>query len=409
MVVAGLGKAPSAPADAVEGDPGALLPRADNRMAETTVMTHRRVTHSQRIRCMVRLFALSIALVCLADVSFSARAEGTEGGLARCTELIRERYPDGRLKIEREVVLDASGNYVNHGAWRMWDAEGGRVAEGHYEMGQPDGTWTAWYDRGDSPALKEHPFDDFTAPFTAHATFVRGQLDGEWTVVDASSRKCSSIALAGGKREGRATLWLPDGQVFRDATFHRGVPHGEVRERDADGNLTTIATYIDGHLLVNKTTFFPGTQTKQSEGPCFSAISVETRPDDFAALHFAEYQMHEEFQRHGIWKTWYSNGQLQSEGKYQFNRECGPFAWWHANDQKALEGSYVDGQPDGTWIWWYANGQKASQGEYHYGALAGCWREWNEDGRLARTKKFNLGETSPQAVQFAEKPKATNR
>ena len=31
-------------------------------------------------------------------------------------EVIRERYPDGKIKIERQVTLDADGNYVNHGA-----------------------------------------------------------------------------------------------------------------------------------------------------------------------------------------------------------------------------------------------------------------------------------------------------
>ncbi|MCE9556285.1 MAG: hypothetical protein K8T91_23290, partial [Planctomycetes bacterium] len=36
-------------------------------------------------------------------------------------EVVRERYPDGKIKVEREVIRDAEENYVNHGLWKMWD------------------------------------------------------------------------------------------------------------------------------------------------------------------------------------------------------------------------------------------------------------------------------------------------
>ena len=36
------------------------------------------------------------------------------------TEIIRERYPNRAVKIEREVSQDENGNYINDGYWRMW-------------------------------------------------------------------------------------------------------------------------------------------------------------------------------------------------------------------------------------------------------------------------------------------------
>jgi hypothetical protein len=31
-------------------------------------------------------------------------------------EVIRERFPNGSIRIEREVTQDADGNYINHGS-----------------------------------------------------------------------------------------------------------------------------------------------------------------------------------------------------------------------------------------------------------------------------------------------------
>ena len=51
-------------------------------------------------------------------------------------ETIRERYSNRAVKIEREVIRDDEDNYVNHGAWRMWDQAGNMFAKGQYEDGK---------------------------------------------------------------------------------------------------------------------------------------------------------------------------------------------------------------------------------------------------------------------------------
>lgn len=306
-------------------------------------------------------------------------------------EVVRERFPDGRVRIERDVTVDADGNYVNHGAWRMWDEAGKLIAVGRFEMGRRSGEWTRIWNRGEAALLDQSPFDQYAAPFTSLATFVAGELDGDWTIVDAQDRKCSCVAFRHGKRDGKATLWQADGQVCREATFRNGVAVGDVRERGADARLATVAMYIDGHQLVNKVTNFSGTDRKKSEASFFAATVSEASPDDFWQLRFAEYTARGETIRHGTWKTWYEGGQVESEGVYEFDRENGKFTWWHANGQPAVEGQFVDGQEDGTWVWWHANGQKAAVGSYHYGKLVGSWRGWTEDGRLVRRNEYADG------------------
>ena len=44
----------------------------------------------------------------------------------------------GAVKVERQVVQDAAGNYVNHGLWSQFDEKGRLVARGEVLVG---GTW----------------------------------------------------------------------------------------------------------------------------------------------------------------------------------------------------------------------------------------------------------------------------
>jgi antitoxin component YwqK of YwqJK toxin-antitoxin module len=326
-------------------------------------------------------------------------------------EVIRERYPDGVVKIEREVTTDAEDNYVNHGAWRMWKPTGELVAEGRYEFGKRVGPWTRTFDREDAAILSTAPFDQFKAPFLSRATFHSDQLDGEWTIADADARKCSCVTLKNGKRNGAAWLWLPTGEVYREATFRNGLPVGELRERGSDGELKTVATYVGGQQLMNKVINFPESERMQLEAECIVATTTDDSPDDFWELRFAEYSVRGEDQRHGRWRTWYSNGQMQAAGFFQFGRESGEFTWWHANGQEAAQGTYVDGRPDGRWTWWHPNGQKATDGQYSHGEMVGLWRTWADDGRLVQRVSQGLaaGEKAPMEIEQLPAPIVSHR
>jgi antitoxin component YwqK of YwqJK toxin-antitoxin module len=298
------------------------------------------------------------------------------------TKLIQERFSDGRLKIERKVTVDSDGNFVNDGAWRQWNEAGRLLAEGRYADGKRVGQWARWLDRDDAELLATAPFDQFQAPFVSRANFAGGQMDGEWTIADARGRKCSRVTLKSGVRVGTATLWLPDGKIFRDINFINGLPSGDLRELGSDGELKTVASYVDGQQVVNKLSRFPESELKQIESTWLTAASSAFERDDFWHVTFAKFTVQERQLRHGAWKTWYSNGQLQCEGNYEYGRESGTFTWWHANGTQAVEGHFVDGRPDREWNWWYTNGQKAAEVKFNRGAVVGQWRHWASDGQI---------------------------
>jgi hypothetical protein len=106
------------------------------------------------------------------------RKEEEDNISANGREIIRQRYPDGKVQIEREVEQDEEGNYYNHGFWRVKSPDGTIVAQGEFEQGEMSGIWERKHTRDSSPLFQALPFRLFQAPFNSTATFAKGKLDG---------------------------------------------------------------------------------------------------------------------------------------------------------------------------------------------------------------------------------------
>jgi antitoxin component YwqK of YwqJK toxin-antitoxin module len=308
-------------------------------------------------------------------------------------ETVRERYPDGKIRIERQVTMDPTGNYVNHGTWKMLTPSGAVSAEGQYYMGQRVGLWTRWHGRNETPVFNEFPFERFKAPFMSQATFADGQMDGEWLITDSSERKVMQISLKGGKRNGPAITWLPTGKTYRQATYDNGVPVGDVLEASTKtGELVRADSYIDGRKVVTKTTYYSTRDKKKTETIYLASTTTEQTPDDYWNFRLATYRTDGKDLKHGSSKAWYSSGKPQMDGFYQYDTRAGTFTFWHENGQVAATGEYKDDRAEGIWVWWHANGQKSAVGKYQSGALIGEWRWWNEDGRLTKQHEYDGSE-----------------
>lgn len=308
------------------------------------------------------------------------------------TEVINERYPDGRVMIERQVTQDASGNYVNHGTWKKWDERGRLVAQGTYAQGKRHGEWIRWY-RSPSEAglLGKAPYTQFAGPYVSQATFKHDQLDGAWTIYDGKLHKINQWHFAAGKRHGKSTWWHPGGRPLREATFVDGVLDGKLVEWAPDGSQRSSDTYYMGRKLGVKTTTYPGGQRK-SQAQMLFAKQVEATPDDWWNGTLQTTSSTGGDERHGPWISWYVGGQKQMEGAFEHDLQVGAFSWWHPNGQKALEGNFAAGKQNGQWSWWYANGQKSIQGAYVNGNPTGRWTWWREDGKIAQAADLSGSE-----------------
>jgi antitoxin component YwqK of YwqJK toxin-antitoxin module len=306
-------------------------------------------------------------------------------------EVVRERYSDGSVRIERQVTQDEDGNYVNHGAWKMLTPGGEVSAQGQFNMGERVGLWTRWHNREDSPILSEVPFNRFRAPFQSQVNFTDGVMDGEWLITDANQKKCMQITLKAGRRDGPAITWLVEGKIYRQATYEQGVPVGDVMEINAKtSELVRADSYVDGKRVITKTSYHPNSQRqKKSETMYLAATTVQQSPDEYWDLKLARYASEGKDLKHGPSKAWFINGKSQFDGFYQLGLRTGTFTYWHQNGQVAATGEYKDDRASGIWVWFHPNGQKSAIGRYEDGSLIGEWRWWAEDGRLTKSHEYD--------------------
>jgi antitoxin component YwqK of YwqJK toxin-antitoxin module len=334
---------------------------------------------------------------------------------ADTAEVIEERYPNGTLKIAREVIQDERGNYQNHGAWKMFNEKGAVIVDGQFYEDQRRGVWNRWYAGGEVAFLRQKPFSDFTGPFISQGIFDSGDLHGAWLVYDAKGRKVCEIRFNHGEREGLATWWHPSGRKAREMNFEKGVVHGDVLEWHPDGSIASKDHYDQGRKLTTQATYYGG-DVKKTAGQFLEPELQASRLDDWWKGEMATYSSKGKAIKHGRYTAWHGNGQVRMQGEYKYDMPVGTFTWYYANGQKSLEGSYDEGKQEGEWSWWHENGQRSIKGFFASGNPGGKWVWWNKEGKVAQSGDFSdekgaivvkAAPEMPEATKQAELPKAS--
>ncbi len=303
-------------------------------------------------------------------------------------EIIEERFPNGKVKIVREVIQDGQGNYLNHGQWRELNERGGVVMEGRMKDNERHGVWNRWYAGGEVAFLRQRPYTDFSPPFVSQGIFEDGQLHGAWIIYDAKHRKVSEIRFNRGEREGVATWWHPSGRKMREMKFEGGIINGLLQEWGADGALVSSDLYDKGRKLTTSTTYFAGT-LKKTSGQYLEPELVAKTLDDWHKGEMATYSSTGKPIKHGKYTVWHQNGQIRLQGEYKYDVPVGTFTWWYANGQKTLEGRYEEGKQEGEWSWWHENGQRSIRGFFTSGNPSGKWTWWSKEGKVAQAGDFS--------------------
>lgn len=321
--------------------------------------------------------------------------------LSNQTETIYQRYPDGKVQIERLVAQDADGNFYNHGPWKLLSPSGQTIAEGVFQLGLMEGTWQRWYAGGEDTIFALRPFSMFRAPFLSHGTFRNGKLHGVWVIHDQQQRKVMDITYRDGQRHGTATWWYPNGTKMREVAFHQGLLDGPLREFDERGEVTRTEDYVRGRKVVIETANYPSGK-KFVEAAFLEPLLELERDDNWWDARPAEFRQRGVREQHGPVNVWYENGQPLMQGQFVEGERQGTFTWFHANGQRQLVGSYHRGEQVGTWTWWHENGLKATQGAYEREHPVGPWTWWSTEGQVVDRQTFNI-ETNPQRLMSPTK------
>jgi antitoxin component YwqK of YwqJK toxin-antitoxin module len=319
-------------------------------------------------------------------------------------DVVVQRYPDGKPQIEREVVQDANGNFVNDGFWRVLGHTGEHnvIAAGQYQMGVMHGQWSRQHTKDSSGMFATPPFDKFEGPFVSTATFNQGKLDGLWTLADAYERKILEIPYRRGVRHGTANWWFPSMNKMREATFSQGLLDGKLQEWDEQNKLTRDDEFVKGQKIIRHVTYYRPKQ-KESENYYLDAKLKVDGEDNWWDAVPAPIVSTGVPQQHGPAMAWYDNGLPKMKGQYGQGLRVGRFTWWHSNGNKQLEGAYEAGKKFGRWTWWHENGMKAIEGVYDDDSAVGIWRAWESDGKIESEEDLTSVPTSNEQSLDADR------
>jgi antitoxin component YwqK of YwqJK toxin-antitoxin module len=328
---------------------------------------------------------------------------------AKAEKTIRTRYNDNQLESERDVRLTKSGNYENHGHYKLWDQEGGLVAVGSYDAGVPNGSWKRLYRGQTAHQIMTPDQGHFDLPLVSTFHFSGGLLQGEWKIEDASGRPVRKWNFNDGVLNGEVVVYFSSGNRMRSAKYVQGVPSGIHREWTAEGETVETHSFENGRLKAISSYHWPNGTLKAQGLVLHPRYRLHVEPDWWNGnIDIQTSQPIGEVQKVGDWVYYTADGRTSQTGTYVRGEREGLFSWWYPSGQLQARGHFTGGSPHGDWNWWHKNGALKTSGHYHHGTQAGKWTNWDINGTETEIVNYKAAPESSTIRPPTTKP-STNR
>jgi antitoxin component YwqK of YwqJK toxin-antitoxin module len=128
----------------------------------------------------ITIFGL-LVVFCAASLPVSAQPS------AAVVETVEEYWPNGQLRLKKQVLTLEDGSVVDHGSFERWHSNG----EKEYK-----------------------------------AVFVKGKKEGTTIRYHKNGRKATEQEYKDGKRHGRSASWNDSGAMVKEEHWNNGKPHG---------------------------------------------------------------------------------------------------------------------------------------------------------------------------------------
>lgn len=327
--------------------------------------------------------------------------EQTASQTVVAAELLQQRTADGKIHIERWVAEDATGNLVNHGLYKEYDAKGAIVRTGNFRFGKLDGVWKQTIPVATAQRIADTIDSGFRPPFHSEANFVSGKIEGDWTLADSVGNAVAVWQFENNVRSG-ASVWLSSrGKAVREINYRNGAPDGPATRFLSTQKEPEKFMYYQGKVLKSRTVWYdPDRKTKKQ----LEESILISEGDQIVSHDWWNSQINSqplptgEPLRHGTLVGWHANGTKSVEGQFLHNQPVGEFQWWYPSGQLQSKGTYADGTMTGSWAWWYPNGMKMLVGNYGQGEQMGVWSQWAADGKLVQRDEASKFPTVKQDI-----------
>ena len=310
-------------------------------------------------------------------------------------ELVRQRFANGKVHIERWVAESPEGDFVNHGTFTEYNTKGETIVSGEYRMGRRDGTWSKQIPLAAAQQLTKTIDRGFVPPFLSKAEFADGSLTGDWTLADTRGSLVFVLSFERGKRNGVSSYFNSRGEVIRTISYVDNLADGPAKLSLRKDQPVKDIQFTNGMMMDTAEEYYPQVRGKkrvlksQEEVLVPTPINLESHDWDKNIIRFRKYESAEKV-RHGRSITFYANGQRESEGQYEQGNRTGTFVWWYSNGQQKTIGEYKNDETQGRWTWWHENGMREARADFLNGVRKSALSVWDQTGRLVKRTPANL-------------------
>jgi antitoxin component YwqK of YwqJK toxin-antitoxin module len=127
--------------------------------------------------------------------------------LAQAT-LVEEHWPDGQLRLRKQVLVQEDGTTVDHGSFERWHDNGNKEYEATFVLGKKEGTTIRYHRNGQKATQQE---------------YLKGERHGPSTSWNDAGVKVKAENWFEGKPHGTWTIWK-NGEVKWTHTYDHGDP-----------------------------------------------------------------------------------------------------------------------------------------------------------------------------------------
>lgn len=276
----------------------------------------------------------------------------------RANGAYREWFSNGQQKIEAKVIggtADLSDgvqdDWVIDGFSKVWNEQGNLVASIEYSKGSLEGKSLYYFPNGQLQKelfFKNNQLSGTSYEYTSEGELIsateysKGIKEGKSIGYFSKNREAWDEKYQEGRLlrgsycdlQGKLLSEVIDGFGFQARyfdraltliEFHVGIPQGLVKEHTPSGD-------------VLKTFYVKGGRKNGEEVEYFVPSPDPQNPRPKLSLHWKDNAIH------GTVKTWYDNGQIQSEREYSLNQRTGPSLAWYNEGSLMMYEEYEEGR-----------------------------------------------------------------
>lgn len=268
-----------------------------------------------------------------------------------------------------------------------------------YKKGKAEGEWVSYHQNG---TLREK------------GNMISGMKEGLFTTLNDEGKMISKVNYSKDKMDGEAIYFYENGNPLKKIQYDKGEKNGLSTEYAENGNASSITTYKNNRIVSVK---FYNTTNQQlirekeltdkknnnlllyNEVGCLTGeinctregVYNGSRTKYFLNGKVASMSNYVMGLQEGEEKTYYNNGQIQTQYQYEKDKLVNTYKRYHYNGKLSETGMYVDGMVQGIVYAYHDLGTIKEKDFFVNDALHGKHYYYAANGKLRKTIRYQRG------------------